>query len=177
MSNEDGWTVVKRKARKSSKCEIVFPRAPSGSLFKEKFLMNPQSKVDLGPDTKSVARDLRGSNFVSGAVSSTKYRPILLVLSFRTLLQRGKVFCRGDDLGRVGSPLPDRVQQLLLSRSFTFLVEVFKVYALDRVQRRLRLFTLQLVRRMTRMSLVKGFFRTFPKNKKKSRVRYTMSAP
>ena len=49
MSSEDGWTVVKRKARKSSKCEILFPRAPSGSLFKEKFWINPQSKVDLMP--------------------------------------------------------------------------------------------------------------------------------
>ena len=49
----------------------------------------------------------------------------------------------------------DRVQQLLLlSRSLTFLVEVFKVYAPDRVQRRLHLLTLQLVRMMTWMSLV-----------------------
>ena len=60
---------------------------------------------------------------------------------------------------------PDRVQQLLLSRSFTFLVEVFKVYALDRVQRRLHL-TLQLVRMMTRMSLVKGVLALSPGLKK-----------
>ena len=45
VSSEDGWKVVKRKARKSSNCEEVFLRAPSGSLFKEKLLINPQSKV------------------------------------------------------------------------------------------------------------------------------------
>ena len=35
--SEDGWKVVKRKVRKSLNFEIVFPRAPSGSLFKETF--------------------------------------------------------------------------------------------------------------------------------------------
>ena len=62
--------------------KTVFPRAPSGSLFKEKFLINPQSKVDLGPDD-SVPKSKRGpgsshsiwsccspgSNFGSGSVS------------------------------------------------------------------------------------------------------------
>ena len=53
---------------------------------------------------------------------------------------------------------PNRVQQRLLSsRSLTFLVEVFKVLALDRIRQRLLLFILQLVR-MTRMSLVSRFF-------------------
>ena len=47
----------------------------------------------------------------------------------------------------------DRVQQVS-SRSLTFLVEVFKVLALDRVRQRLLLFTFQLVHMMTRMSLV-----------------------
>ena len=62
---------------------------------------------------------------------------------------------------------PDRVQQRRPScRSLTFRVEVFKVLALDRVRQRLRLFTLQLVRMMTRMSLVKGFFALFPALKK-----------
>ena len=56
--------------------------------------------------------------------------------------------------------LPDRVQQVS-SRSLIFPVEVFKVLALDRVCQRLRLFTLQLVRMRTRISLVKGFFALF----------------
>ena len=47
------------------------------------------------------------------------------------------------------------------SRSLIFPVEVFKVLALDRVCQRLRLFTLQLVRMRTRISLVKGFFALF----------------
>ena len=58
---------------------------------------------------------------------------------------------------------PDRVQQGRLSRrSLAILlpVEVFKVFAQDRVHPHLR--TLQLVRTMTRMSLVKGFFALFP---------------
>ena len=59
----------------------------------------------------------------------------------------------------------DKVQQVP-SRSLIFLVEVFKVLALDRVRQRLRLFSLQLVRMMTRMSLVKGFFQLFPVLKK-----------
>ena len=82
MSSEDGWKVVKRKARKSSNSEIVFPRAPSGSLFKERFLINPQSKVDLGSDDSvlksksgpgpvTVLRPVvsPGFNFGSGSVS------------------------------------------------------------------------------------------------------------
>ena len=48
--SEDGWKVVKRKVRKSSNFVLVFPRAPSGSLFKETFLVSLQSKVDLGSD-------------------------------------------------------------------------------------------------------------------------------
>ena len=51
----------------------------------------------------------------------------------------------------------DRVQNVS-SRSLIFPVEVFKVLALDRVRQRLRLFTLQPVRMMTRRSLVKGAF-------------------
>ena len=83
MSGEDGWKVVKRKVRKSSNFEIVCPRAPSGSLFKEKFLVPPQSKVDLGsddlvPKSKSGPGPVSvlgpvvspGSNFGSGSVSS-----------------------------------------------------------------------------------------------------------
>ena len=66
---------------------------------------------------------------------------------------------------------PDRVQQRRLSRrSLTFPVEVFKVLILDRVRQCLRLFTLQLVRTMTRMSLVKGFFALFPKIKKSAKL-------
>ena len=56
------------------------------------------------------------------------------------------------------------------SRSLTFPVEVFKVLALDRFHQRFRLFTLQLVRTMTRMCLVKGVFRTFPRPKKSAKV-------
>ena len=74
------------------------------------------------------------------------------VVSYSSLLQRTVEQHEGDS--QVFKVLfPDRVQQLLLSRSLTFLVEVFKVYALDRVQRCLHL-PLQLVRMMTRMSLV-----------------------
>ena len=66
---------------------------------------------------------------------------------------------------------PDRVQQRRPScRSLTFPVEVFKVLALDRFHQRLRLFTLQLVRTMTRMCLVKGFFALFPVLKKVRRL-------
>ena len=91
MSSEDGWKVVKRKARKSSNCDKVFPRAPSGSLFKEKFLINPQSKVDLGsddsvPKSKSgpgpvtVLRPVvsPGFNFGSGSVSGANARTDIL---------------------------------------------------------------------------------------------------
>ena len=42
--------MVKRKVRKSSNFDKVFPRAPSGSLFKDFFLVSPQSKVDLVSD-------------------------------------------------------------------------------------------------------------------------------
>ena len=45
-------------------------------------------------------------------------------------------------------------------------IPVLKVLVLDRVRQRLSLFTLQLVRMMTRMSLVKVFFALFPKIKK-----------
>ena len=49
VSSEDGWKVVKRKVRKSSNCEIVFPRAPSGSLFKVQsqyqVLLFPQAPI------------------------------------------------------------------------------------------------------------------------------------
>ena len=65
----------------------------------------------------------------------------------------------------------DSVQQRRPScTSLTFPVEVFKVLALDRFHQRLRLFTLQLVRTMTRMCLAKGFFRTFPRPKKSAKV-------
>ena len=72
---------------------------------------------------------------------------------------------------------PDRVQQRrsclrnavlsgLWSRSLTFLVEVFKVFALCRVRQRHLLLSLQLDLMMTRMSLVKCFFALFPTLKK-----------
>ena len=72
---------------------------------------------------------------------------------------------------------PDRVQQRrsflrnaflsgLWSRSLTFLVEVFKVFALCRVRQRHLLLSLQFVRMMTPMSLVKGVFALFQERKK-----------
>ena len=79
--SEDGWKVVNRKVRKSLNFEIVFQRAASGSLFKETFLVSPQSKVDLGlmiwsrfqsgPGPVSVLGPVvsPGSNFGSGSVS------------------------------------------------------------------------------------------------------------
>ena len=74
---------------------------------------------------------------------------------------------RGEGISGLQGFFPDRVQQRRLSRrSLTFPVEVFKVLILDRVRQCLRPFTLQLVRTMTRMSLVKGFFALFPKIKK-----------
>ena len=64
----------------------------------------------------------------------------------------------------------DRVQQRrsLPSRSLTFqfTVEDFKVLAQDRIRQRHLLLSLQLVRMMTRMSLVKVFFCNFPRQKK-----------
>ena len=87
--SEDGWKVVKRKVRKSSNFEIVFPRAPSGSLFKETFLVSPQSKVDLGcddlvPKSKSGPGPVSvlspvvspGSNVGSGSVPVQTHRRI-----------------------------------------------------------------------------------------------------
>ena len=82
MNGEDGRKVVKRKIRKSSNFERVFPRAPSGSLFKATFSVSPQSKVDLGSD-ELVPKSKNGpspvsvlgpvvspsSNFGSGSVS------------------------------------------------------------------------------------------------------------
>ena len=80
--SEDGWKVVKRKGRKSSNFETVFPRAPSGSLFNDTFLASPQSKVDLEsddlvPKSKSDPGPVSvlgpvvspGSNLGSGSVS------------------------------------------------------------------------------------------------------------
>ena len=62
---------------------------------------------------------------------------------------------------------PDRVQQRRLPRrSLTFPMEVFKTFAQERIRQRHLLFSLQLVRMMTRVSLVKGFFALFPKIKK-----------
>ena len=56
----------------------------------------------------------------------------------------------------------------LWSRSLTlFLVEVFLVLSQVRVH---LLLTLQLVLKNARMNLVKGFFRTFPQNKKSAKV-------
>ena len=64
----------------------------------------------------------------------------------------------------------DRVQQVS-RRSLIFPVEVF--IAQDRVCQRL-LRTFQLVFMMTRMNLVKGFFRTFPRPKKKCEVCFAL---
>ena len=63
----------------------------------------------------------------------------------------------------------DRVQQVS-SRSliFPFLVEVFKVFAQDRVH--LHHSHLQLVFMVLQMGLVKGVFRTFPRPKKTAKI-------
>ena len=50
--------------------------------------------------------------------------------------------------------------------TFQFVAEVFKVLAQERIRQRHLLFSLQLFRMMTRMSLVKGFFALFPVLKK-----------
>ena len=57
------------------------------------------------------------------------------------------------DRGKQRRSLPSR------SLTFQFTVEDFKVLAQDRIRQRHLLLSLQLVRMMTRMSLVKGFFR------------------
>ena len=62
---------------------------------------------------------------------------------------------RGGRLAGLQGSLPGQssTERLLLSGSLTFLVEVLKVLALDRVRQRLLLFILQLDRMMMRMGL------------------------